>query len=508
MNRLVIRADAGTQMGTGHVMRCLSLAQGWLAEGGGVTLLTRCESEPLLNRIAGAGVDVVRLDGLYPEKNDLETTLDILRRLQPSWTVVDGYHFDAFFQETIRQAGFKLLVVDDYAHLPRYHAEILLNQNVYAERLSYGCDVDTLLLRGSRYVLLRPEFLVWRGRRGRKEPSGCRVLVTMGGSDPDNVTLKVIEALRQCAGQLDGVEARILIGASNPNVDRLEKAVSESSAIFELLTSVWDMPGLMDWADLAVTAGGTTCWELAFMGIPSLVMSIADNQRAVAEELGRRGVFVNLGGHEQLSSNRIADELTALARSKQLRHAMSLRGQELVDGFGADRVIMRMQGRPFRLRHAEDGDMRTVWDWNNDAAVRALSFSSDPIPYAVHEEWFRGKLNDSLCTFYIAVDAEDAPIGFVRFDEGNDGAVVSVVVSFPWRGKGIGGTLIEVASRKWYSQSKGELLHAFVKTGNEASVKAFLKAGYRLRKPAAYRGQPCVHLSLSREELQCRAGSK
>ncbi|MGQ9755923.1 MAG: UDP-2,4-diacetamido-2,4,6-trideoxy-beta-L-altropyranose hydrolase, partial [Desulfotomaculales bacterium] len=194
---LIIRADANAWIGTGHLMRCLALAQAWQDHGGKVVFITACNSPFLKQRLRNEGFDVVGLQYVHPDPADLKTTMNVLAVHPGAWLVLDGYHFDFTYQRLVKEAGHQLLVIDDMAHLDRYNADIVLNQNIHAHNLHYFCEPYTRLLLGTKYVLLRREFWSWRNYKREVPEVAKKVLVTMGGSDPGNVTLKVIRALAE-----------------------------------------------------------------------------------------------------------------------------------------------------------------------------------------------------------------------------------------------------------------------------------------------------------------------
>jgi spore coat polysaccharide biosynthesis predicted glycosyltransferase SpsG len=164
-----------------------------------------------------------------------------------------------------------------------------------------------------------------------------RVLVTLGGSDPGNYTLRVLRALRRL-NQPD-LEVKVAIGTLNPHENRLEESIRDwEPPAVTLMRDVADISELMAWADLAVCSGGTTCLELAFMGLPALLVVLAENQANVAGGLGKAGAAINLGWHWQLSDAALADRLGAIMADQKTRSSMSARGQELVDGLGCQRV--------------------------------------------------------------------------------------------------------------------------------------------------------------------------
>lgn len=346
MNTLVIRADATSVSGTGHVMRCLALAQAWQDKGGKVVFISHCESEILQRRIIFEGIDFISIDKTHPDSFDCDLTRGVLDKLKTGgektgpWLVVDGYHFDAEYQKSIKAAGYKLLWIDDYGHAAHYYADLVLNQNIsadpscYANRESY-----TQLLLGTRYVLLRREFGKWQGWQRPIPTMARKVLVTLGGADPDNVTLKAIQALKMV--EIPGLEARIVIGAANPHREILQREIGDNSKL-RLLSDVADMPELMAWADVAISAGGSTCWELAFMGLPNFIFILADNQIQIAESLNDFGIALNLGWPKNIDESEFVEKITNFLSKTKRRKEMSNAGQKLVDGLGGQRVLSHL----------------------------------------------------------------------------------------------------------------------------------------------------------------------
>ena len=343
LDLLLIRADADAHIGAGHLMRCLALAQGWKARGGQTIFITACESDSLVQRLSDEGFQAIMLEGAYPEPADWEVTSQALAAHSDVWVVLDGYHFDPAYHRQIKEAGHRLLVIDDTAHLDHYYADVVLNQNINAGQLCYSCEPCTHLLLGTRYVLLRSEFLAWQGWQ-REIPKVVRnVLVTLGGGDPNNQTLKVIQGLQQV--DIEELEAVIVVGATNPHFGELRSAIHDSRFPIRIVRNTSDMPELMAWADVAVSAGGSTCWELAFMGLPTVVLVLAENQQGIAAGLGKAGAVLNLGWYMEASIAQIADTLLNLLEDCGLRRQMSQRGRELVDGLGVERVVESLRTR-------------------------------------------------------------------------------------------------------------------------------------------------------------------
>ncbi|MBN1472355.1 MAG: UDP-2,4-diacetamido-2,4,6-trideoxy-beta-L-altropyranose hydrolase [Syntrophaceae bacterium] len=345
MKPLIIRADATSHIGTGHIMRCIALGQAWHDNGGEVTFISHCESEDLRQRLLEEGMNLINIEKAYPAANDLECTLEniaAIGRHQAAncWLVIDGYYFDASYQKRIKEAGYKILRIDDYGHADHYCADIVLNQNISADESFYmHREPHTKLLLGTGYVLLRREFKRWHGWQRSIPDIASKVLVTMGGADPDNVTLKVIQALKQI--DIPGLEAKIVVGHANPNLTILESAISDRTNL-QLIKSASNMPELMAWSDIAVSAGGSTCWEMAFMGLPNIFMIIADNQRAVAEELHKQSIAFNMGWGKKILIADLVQHIKSLLLSKDLRKEYSIKSSQIIDSLGSQRVCNEM----------------------------------------------------------------------------------------------------------------------------------------------------------------------
>ncbi|MCK9294050.1 MAG: UDP-2,4-diacetamido-2,4,6-trideoxy-beta-L-altropyranose hydrolase [Desulfobulbaceae bacterium] len=497
--RLIIRADADSRMGTGHVMRCLALAQAWQEQGGSVLLAGLIMGDSLKERLVRQQVELHDLGGGGQACDDMSWLTDLQKQQSKEdewrWLVLDGYHFECDYQRRLRRAGMKLLVIDDYAHLPQYDADLLLNQNAGSERLNYKVPQKTMLLRGSRYALLRREFRDLR--RGEKaDPAGQagHILITLGGADPDNVTLKVIESLQQL--ELPAMQAKIIVGPANPHLAFLQESMQHSGLQAELLTGVHDMVPLMQWADVAITAGGSTCWELAYLGVPSLVITLADNQRGVAEIMAAAGAGLDCGWHHELQPHTLTRLIKELCGDQRQRVAMSRAGRSLVDGQGAVRVVECMMYFPFTFRPAEQEDCRQVFDWANDPVIRQASFHSRGIGWQEHEQWFERTLADRNTHFWIIMLHGHRPAGQVRFVKSGEEAVISISLGVGYRNAGLGSRAIQMACRRLFAMGGISQVSALVKKENAQSVKSFTRAGFERISEEVVHGVPTLKMTL------------
>jgi len=338
---MLVRTDASVAIGLGHAMRCLALVQALRDEGGEATFLMAGVPPAFAVRAAAEGVAVEALTAEPGSTADATETADRARGLDVRWVVVDGYHFGGDYQRALVDAGLQVLALDDHGHAEHYWAQLVLNQNLGASADTYeGREPYTRLLLGVRHVLLRREFRV-HDAAPRPVPARARtVLMTLGGSDPENTSTRLLTSLAGVSGPL---EIRVLIGGANPHRAALEQAAAASPHVVALVVDAHDMSDRMAWADLALAAAGGTAWELARVGTPQVSVAIADNQRPAAAALAEQGVAVGLGWHADLTEATVAAAVTRLVDDAAARAALADRGRALVDGRGAQRVLEAMR---------------------------------------------------------------------------------------------------------------------------------------------------------------------
>lgn len=495
---LLIRADAHLKIGTGHIMRCFALGEAFKSRGGSVAFLSYCDSSSLRQRIIDGGFEFIPIEKSVPESSDIDIVLENISRItqhKPNdvWFVLDGYHFSSEYQRKIKENGHRLLVVDDTAHLDYYFADIIINQNIHAKHLTYSCSPRTRLLLGTRYVLLRSEFLAWRNWQRQIPPRARNVLVTLGGSDPDNVTLQIIKAFKKA--NVADIEVAVIAGASNPNLDLLKATAADKPFAIKVLDNVKKMVDLMAWADVAVAAGGITCWELAFMGVPTLVIVLAENQRLNADALVKAGSALNLEKNG-LSAVTLKRSLQQVIFSDRLRAQMASKGQELVDGSGSDRVFREMAEEKIFLRKAHENDCKLLWEWANEMEVRRWSFSSQRIAWRDHQKWFADKLKDPNCFHFVATDRFGNAVGQIRFDFTDFIAEVHITIDRDMRGCGIGSRLLRVAVGELKDLAPIKYVCGHVLPDNIVSIRAFKKAGFQEKGLVIIHGERCIRFEI------------
>ena len=500
---LLIRTDASERIGTGHVMRMIALAQAWRRRGGFVQFYC-CECPGgLSDRLSNEGFYLHRIDAVPGSAPDQKTFSDVCREANKACVVLDGYHFDVEYQSAIKAESRTLLVVDDYGHLDRYDCDILLNQNPGSDTLGLEAKAPgAKLLLGLKYALLREEFLNTDPSPKSRTDGPINLLITMGGSDPDNVTNLVLDSLKPHSEKI--AQARILLGAANPHLAELDYVLPLLPYEAKILVNSTEMPAHLAWADAAITAGGSTCWELAYMGVPMAVVVLAENQYRIAMHLGLGGFALNLGWYQDLNAPALGDSLFPFINSDVVRRGMAAKAKSQVDRKGSARVCASLRASAMNLRPASTNDSKTLWELANDPAVRAASFLSAPIPWGEHDAWFQKKLADVNAHILIAFDEASDFMGVVRFECGGDNvARISVAVAPESRGGGTGAALI-VAGADWlFAHTFMTRIDAFIRPGNLASISAFQTAGFYFVGETVAHGE--VALKYERQSPSCGA---
>jgi len=350
---ILIRADANTQIGSGHLMRCLALAQGLKRAGHETVFLTATEDSGLLKRLENEGFGIYLLDKALELREDARQTKRMTEHFGCNWVVTDGYNFTEEYQRLVMdfprrileplQGQIRLLCIDDIAKT-HFVADIVLNQNTSVSKDVYSCESHTKLLLGPKYALIRQEFLRAKAGFTRRFPQKANnILVTFGGEDSRNMTLKVLRAI----DTLDDPEMaiKVVVGELNPHIEALRSFITKSQLNFEILTNVGsEMPELMKWADLTITVVGSTLWELCLLKVPTIAGIVTDNQKNVASALSDIGAVRNVGWLVERSVEELADDIDHCIQDSALRKSMSDSMAQVVDGKGVERVVSFMEG--------------------------------------------------------------------------------------------------------------------------------------------------------------------
>jgi UDP-2,4-diacetamido-2,4,6-trideoxy-beta-L-altropyranose hydrolase len=343
---LLLRADASPVIGAGHVMRCLALAQAWQDVGGTAVFASAHLPELIRERLVEENCEVQPLDVSPGSDSDLEATSKLADALGPRWLVLDGYKFGPRFQSGVYRAARQTLVIDDAfcAELLRdpFSADLIVNQNVGALPTFYErAAPNARVLAGADYVMLRREFR----RMERKAPATRvhigRILITLGAADSENITQWILEAclsLKIPDGVID-----VVIGPANPHEGELRKLYERQFERIALHKAPSNLPELMAGSDLAVTAAGSSVYELAYLGVPMLLVVTAKNQLPVAAHLSHLGAAVWIDDSLVDSKEKLAAAIQGFIENDALRTRCAETSWNLIDGQGAARVVEAMR---------------------------------------------------------------------------------------------------------------------------------------------------------------------
>jgi UDP-2,4-diacetamido-2,4,6-trideoxy-beta-L-altropyranose hydrolase len=501
---VAIRCDASVVIGSGHVMRCLALAEALAARGASPLFICRELPGHLAALIRSRGFAVALLPppvrpfvpaadaprhaawlGVSWAEDAAQTRTVLEAAGAPAaWLVVDSYALDAGWAAALRPAARHILAIDDLDDRP-LGADVVLDTGLDTAALRAARGMDSAALLGPRFALLDPLYAALRPQAKVRTAPPRRILVSFGGADTLGVTLTVMEAL--LALHRPGLEADVVLPRSAPAFAAAQR-IAEQCPWMRLSDQVPSLAPLMLAADLAVGAAGGTSWERLCLGLPAAVLTLADNQHPVATALQRRGLARWIGDARTLEPAALRVAL-AEALDAPAEHDWIGRAQAVVDGRGAERVaavLTAFRGMVVGLRPAAPADEAIILEWANDRGTRLTAFNPAPIEPADHARWLQARLaNRGGCVFLIALTPCGEPFGQVRFDRGDhDVWTISYLVAPTFRGRGLGQPMLEAALTAFRAAKGHKQLRAGVKADNAPSRRIFERLGFEAQVQA------------------------
>jgi len=374
--KIVFRTDASLQIGSGHVMRCLTLAEALTARGAQCFFVSRAHPGNLISTIEQRGFKVNGLSATVqqaqatiksiastapdrqqqqlPEPShaawlgatwqaDAIGTAAVLASLQPDWLVVDHYALNERWESVLLSHYKKLMVIDDLAD--RAHCcDVLLDQNLGRLPQDYAGLVPphSQVLTGPHYALLRPEFAALRHyslQRRQAQPALRQLLISMGGADQDNATGQVLQALKTCALPADS-RITVVMGLTAPWLHNVQELAAQMPWPTDVVVNISNMAQRMAEADLAIGAAGSTSWERCCLGLPTLMVILADNQKPGAQALQAASAVCLLGAISDIAQQ-LPQAINQLIDPQHLC-SMSLAASEVTIGSGCDKTLQAM----------------------------------------------------------------------------------------------------------------------------------------------------------------------
>jgi UDP-2,4-diacetamido-2,4,6-trideoxy-beta-L-altropyranose hydrolase len=477
--KVVLRFDAGPALGGGHAIRCLGLAEALTLEGIRCVLVVTQTTLDTLPFLAGKGLEIARIrpNGSLPVP---ETGL-------ADWLIVDHPDWGHTPNSNGRAAARKIAVISD-APGETLDCDILIDSapnlslSSYAGKVPGACRV----LTGPKYALLRASFATLRRQaiaRRRASTSAARIFVGFGATDPHNATAMALVALDRGASDLT---ADIVIGSAAPGLKDVQAQAAARNGRFQLHTDCNRVAELMGAADIAIGAAGITSWERCCLGLPTIVVGQADNQKPNCEALQAAEAAVVLGDNREAGVDQVAEALSGLLSDKDKRDRLSNNAATMCDGLGARRLTQTLfpetarDGATITMRPATAADSELLFAWQTHPDTRRYFRNPAPPTRCEHEAWIGAKLFDPDCLLNI-VEYGDTPAGMLRLDAldrkgggAEDAHEVSILVDPDRTRLGIGHAALRLGRRLLPFSH----LHASVHPDNSASRHLFAGAGY------------------------------
>jgi UDP-2,4-diacetamido-2,4,6-trideoxy-beta-L-altropyranose hydrolase len=490
--QIAFRVDASATIGTGHVMRCLTLADALKQLGARCTFISRHLPEYLQEIIESKGHKSIQIgdrslleaiDTLphahflsTSQSQDAAQTQTILKAICPDWLIIDHYGIDQRWETEMRPLAKKTLVIDDLADRD-HDCDLLVDHNLYADmstRYRNRIPPTSKALLGVQYAILRSEFKEARQHARARKGDVRRLFIFFGGMDSSNFTLPVLHALT--ALSLQGIEVDVVIGSEHPTHDEIQSICKKQAFTCHIQTK--DMAKLLLTADIAIGAGGSTSWERCCLGLPSLAFIVAPNQEALTLYADRLGLL-KAASADIHDTDALHKEIETFIRANNESERMSNACLEAIDAQGTQRIVDQMNLAEIELRTATQDDSKVLFEWRNHPSIRAISTHSDPILWESHEQWFNKVLQGANRPLYIAMQA-GTEVGVIRFDIEGAQAEISLYLAPYQNRKGLGTQLLLQGERR-LSQERPKILKitATVLEGNEASHRLFRRCGYQ-----------------------------
>ena len=470
--KVYIRADGSSDIGLGHIVRCISLAH-MLKDDFSIHFFSLKIPNSLKNEIIQNQWGIT----------EIEKESDFLNELSLNEMVVlDGYQFDSNYHKEIKNKGSKLICIDDF-HNQHFIADLVINHAPGVSEEDYDGESYTKYLLGPDYALLRPEFLNGKMKKRSNENEGeiKNIFICFGGSDAKNLTAMVLSWLPS-----ENYLVTVVLGNAYSHLSELNKVIVDRRDLevsVKNSLSAKEMIGELEKADLAILPSSGISLEAFMIGVPTIVGHFANNQFDVYTGLiSKKGFY----GASNFSKANFLNALDLAKKNYQL--PKQINPSNISNSLRSEFNKLKDQIE-LKPREVTEDDIDVLFEWANDPVTRLNSFSEEKIDYANHIEWVNYKLNCSECVFLIFENAQNQKIGFVRFDkEFKNNWIISINIASFHRGKGYSVELLRRGVSYFISVRGHKLIKAFIKKENIASKKAFERVGFIVQEEINVKG--------------------
>lgn len=521
----IFRVDASIQIGSGHVMRCLTLADALKSEGATCTFICRQHDGNMLDFIQHKGHSVIALPACeidssvtnnHPRQDylswlgatvdeDAQQTIAALQLFTvdtPNWLIVDHYTLDKDWEHQFRPYFQKIMIIDDLADR-QHECDLLLDQTFGRDEGDYQSLVPEYcsILTGSYYALLRPEFDQWRkySLQRRQQPQLKHLLITLGGFDKDNVTGEVLAALKGSNLPKD-CQITVVMGKHAPWLEEVKAQTQLLPWTIRVKVNVENMAELMANSDLCIGAAGSTTWERCCLGLPTIMLVLAENQQKIADRLKEKStVYI---AHDRKSISTVVNQI--LKNNLSELSSKTKESSLICDGAGVTKTKNHLCGGLF-IRRMNYNDLTLVRQWRNHPSVRFCMFNQNEINQEEHEKWFLEKSNQKN-QYLLIFENKTTPHGFISFNVKHDLEADWGFYKAPDSAKGTGELLGQLVLDYAFKKIGLGKINAQVIQYNQVSLLFHKKLGFleqKTVKNAYFDGQQyhdVIHFSLSINE--------
>ena len=506
-SKLLVRVDAGIQMGTGRVRGIHALAREFRQRGGQATIVCSEIPNALRRRIEHDCISVQQTGSPAGTVADNFATQEIIALERPDWLAIDGAAFDVHYVNQIADNIKRISILDG---IPRGRANLVVDTGTKSSSGPDHLGNSIQRLSGPAFSLVdRLRTLQPLNRKTVAEAK--RILVWIHGPDIDNWTLRTLQSLSDLATKRMTVEC--MVDQNYKHFAELENFKRYSNATLRIHKNIDRIEPLAERADLAITSGHTGCYSLAYFGIPTILISTPESNQKIISILHQNRAGLSLA-HQNESNDgsppTVFETIKKLLTDQFKRHSLSRHAMDLVDGHGVKRIITSMASCSATLRRANDGDCEMIWHWRNDPEVRSVALNQEPLAWTTLTDWFYQAQDDPNQQIWIIENAIDQPIGEVSFkiDDRKDQASINMLLDQTNRSRGTGVLLIKLAIEQLFATNNVTQVVAQMRSGNIASEKSFRAAGFAPIAPTIVNGVMASQFLFTRDQNQTLRSNK